>query len=208
VAKLDLSKIKKQLLVKQKAEKAAAKKARIQQDRDNNEQNLFQQAMSNVAPLKQDKVYHDSNKPVARRIENRMEDQKTTPGFHDPLSDERDITDVQPEETLSFCRSGIQKTVFRKLRSGAYRISDELDLHGATIKQAKQILVYFLQEAVQFENCCIRIIHGKGHRSGNNKPVLKSHVNHWLSEHERVLAFHSARPKDGGSGAVYVLLKR
>ena len=76
------------------------------------------------------------------------------------------------------------------------------------IKQAKQILVYYLQEAVQFEGCCIRIIHGKGQRSSSQKPVLKTHVNHWLEEHERVLAFHYCKIKDGGAGAVYVLLKR
>ena len=128
--------------------------------------------------------------------------------IYDTLSDELEIEDVDSEEILSFCRSGIQRNVFKKLRSGQYRISDELDLHGTTLKQAKQILLYYLQEAVQFESCCIRIIHGKGHRSGNNKPVLKTHVNHWLTEHERVLAFHSSKAQDGGTGAVYVLLKR
>lgn len=208
MAKLDLTTLKKQLLAKQKAEKAAAKKARIQQQRDKHEQSLFQQAMSDVAPLKQDKVYHDNNKPVARRIEKRIDDENARPEFHDPFSDEQDIMDVKPEEILSFCRIGIQKSAFRKLRSGALHICDELDLHGATLKQAKQMLVYFLQETIQIENCCVRIIHGKGQRSKNNKPVLKSHVNRWLSEHERVLAFHSAKPKDGGSGALYVLLKR
>jgi len=76
------------------------------------------------------------------------------------------------------------------------------------VKQAKEILVYYLQEAVQFEGCCIRIIHGKGHRSSSQKAVLKTYVNHWLQEHERVLAFHSAKVRDGGAGAVYLLLKR
>ncbi len=208
MAKLDLTTLKKQLLAKQKAEKAAAKKARIQKQRDKHEQTLFQQAMSDVAPLKQDKVYHDNNKPVARRIEKRIDDENARSEFHDPFSDEQDIMDVKPEEILSFCRNGIQKSAFRKLRSGALHICDELDLHGATLKQAKQMLVYFLQETIQIENCCVRVIHGKGQRSKNNKPVLKSHVNRWLSEHERVLAFHSAKPKDGGSGALYVLLKR
>ena len=74
--------------------------------------------------------------------------------------------------------------------------------------RSKEILVYYLQEAVQFEGCCIRIIHGKGLSSGKQKSVLKTYINHWLSEHERVLAFHSAKAKDGGTGAVYVLLKR
>ena len=203
--KLDLKNIKKQLLAQQQADKEATKKAQIQQAREKHEANMFSEAMSDVTPLNHDKVHHDSNKPSAKR--RKIEEQPDLE-IYDPLSDELEIEEVAAEETLSFCRSGIQKNVFKKLRSGAYRISDELDLHGATVKQAKQILVYFLQEAVQFENCCVRIVHGKGHRSGNNKPVLKTRVNHWLREHERVLAFHSTKIKDGGAGAVYVLLKR
>ena len=128
--------------------------------------------------------------------------------INDPLSDELEVTEVDGGEVLSFCRDGIQKNVFKKLRSGGYRISDELDLHGSSIKQAKEILVYYLQEAAQFEGCCIRIIHGKGLSSGKQKSVLKTYINHWLSEHERVLAFHSAKIRDGGTGAVYVLLRR
>lgn len=205
MAKLDLKRIKKQLLETQKAEKAARKKTQIQQANDNHDHRIFREAMSGVSPLKHDKVQHDSSKPKAKRIE---PDEKENNEIHDPLSDQLHIEEVDTEETLSFCRAGIQKKVFRKLRSGSYHISDELDLHGATVKQAKKILLYYLQHAVQYENHCIRIIHGKGHRSGNNKPVLKTYVNHWLSEHERVLAFHSARPRDGGTGAVYVLLKR
>ena len=54
----------------------------------------------------------------------------------------------------------------------------------------------------------MRIIHGKGNRSDDRGPVLKVKVNNWLRQHDRVQAFHSARPVDGGTGAVYVLLKR
>jgi len=207
VAKLDLKYIKKELLKKQQAEKKAKTKANIQHAIDARDQTIFEDAMSGVAPLKHDKVHHDSSKPLIKFSKQTPADDTTQLEINDPLSDELEVEEIDKEATLSFCRSGIQKSVFKKLRTGNYRISDELDLHGSTIKQAKKILVYYLQEAVQFEGCCIRIIHGKGHRSGNNKPVLKTYVNHWLSEHERVLAFHSSKPKDGGTGAVYVLLK-
>ena len=207
--KLDLKQLKKQLVENQKAEKLAKKKAQIQQLNDNRDDDLFRAAMSDVSPLStNDKAYHEdesaASKPTARKLQHYEDDELE---IHDPLSDELDVEEIEPEGTISFCQSGIQKSVFRKLRSGQYRISDELDLHGTTIKQAKQILMYYLQETPQFESCCVRIIHGKGHRSGNNKPVLKTQVNHWLTEHERVLAFHSAKAKDGGTGAVYVLLK-
>lgn len=208
--KSDLKKLKKQLIENQKAEKLAEKEARIQQVNDSRDDDLFRAAMSGVSPIStNDKAYHEdestASKPSAKKLQHYEEDMLE---IHDPLSDELDVEEVEPEGTLSFCQPGIQKGVFRKLRSGQYRISDELDLHGTTIKQAKQILMYYLQETPQFESCCIRIIHGKGHRSGNKKPVLKTQVNHWLTEHERVLAFHSAKAKDGGTGAVYVLLKR
>jgi len=204
MTKIDLKHIKKELKIKLREEKLAKQEAKIQQIQKKHDLSIFKDAMSGVKPLTNDKAYH----PV-KKLESRQNSFIETEEFfvHDPLSDELEIEDVDPTETLSFCRTGIQKSVFRRLRSGSYRISDELDLHGLTIKQAKKILVYYLQESIQFEGCCVRIIHGKGHRSSNNKPVLKTHVNHWLQEHERVLAFHSTKPKDGGTGAVYVLLK-
>jgi len=213
VNKSDLKKLKKQLIESQKNDKIAKQQTRIQQANDNRDDDLFREAMNGVSPLpdnqSSDKAYHEdettASKPIARKLQHYEEDELE---IHDPLSDELYVEEVEPEGTLSFCESGIQKSVFRKLRSGQYRISDELDLHGTTIKQAKQILMYYLQETPQFESCCVRIIHGKGNRSGSNKPVLKTQVNHWLTEHERVLAFHSAKAKDGGTGAVYVLLKR
>ncbi|GAA0414791.1 Smr/MutS family protein [Cocleimonas flava] len=204
--KKTLKDLKKQLAEKNRDEKEATQKRLKQQVEDQYDQNFFSDAMQGVTPLKDDKAYHEVERPKAKV---RPADEDFEELFiHDPLSDELEVEDVQMEGVLSFCREGIQNNVFKKLRSGNYRISDELDLHGSSIKQAKMILVYYLQEAVQFEGCCIRIVHGKGNRSGDKKPVLKTQVNHWLSEHERVLAFHSCKPKDGGTGAVYVLLKR
>ena len=201
-----LKALKKQLAEKQRAEKERAQQAIQHKANESRDHDYFKDAMQGVNRLDTSNILHETEKPKARRLKNDRLDEEFI--IKDPLSDELEINDVNPAEVLSFCREGIQKNAFKKLRSGGYRISDELDLHGATIKQAKQILVYYLQEAVQFESCCVRIIHGKGIRSGNNKPILKTHVNHWLSEHERVLAFHSAKPQDGGTGAVYVLLKR
>ncbi len=206
--KSELKKLKKQIIENQKADKIAQKKAQLQEVNDNRDDDLFREAMSGVSPLSNVKAYHEdtttASKPITKKNQYYEEDEFE---IHDPLSDELHVEEVEPEGTISFCETGIQKGVFRKLRSGQYRISDELDLHGTTIKQAKQILMYYLQETPQFESCCVRIIHGKGNRSGGNKPVLKTQVNHWLTEHERVLAFHSAKAKDGGTGAVYVLLR-
>ncbi|NIW87182.1 MAG: DNA mismatch repair protein MutS, partial [Gammaproteobacteria bacterium] len=55
---------------------------------------------------------------------------------------------------------------------------------------------------------CVRVVHGKGHGSLHKLPVLKTKVQGWLRQRDEVLAFCSARPVDGGTGAVYVLLKK
>ena len=208
--KKSLKALKKQLIEKNKAEKEQKKEESKQQIQDQQDENFFLNAMSGVNPLvsnqNNEKVIHSKQKPKPYlRNQTELEDDLF---INDPLSDELEVKEVDGGEILSFCREGIQKKVFKKLRSGAYRISDELDLHGLSVKQAKEVLVFYLQEAVQFEGCCIRIIHGKGLSSGKQKSVLKTYINHWLSEHDRVLAFHSAKIKDGGTGAVYLLLKR
>ena len=203
-----LKSLKKTLIKQQKSDKIAARTEQLQKAHDTCEEDIFREAMSGVAPLTINNNHHEAEKP---KLKARKNQQPSTFEeeilVHDMLSDELEVTEVNSEEILSFCESGIQKSVFKKLRTGAYRISDELDLHGCNLKQAKQTLLYYLQETVQFEGCCVRVIHGKGHRSNDNKPVLKTKVNHWLCEHDRVLAFHSAKAKDGGAGAVYVLLK-
>lgn len=201
-----LKALKKQLIDKTKADKALKQESEKEQRQQNQDENFFRNAMEGVNPLAFSHVVHETEKPKAKIIQHsNFEDEFE---INDPLSDELEVDEVDGGEILSFCRDGIQKNVFKKLRSGGYRISDELDLHGSSVKQAKEILVYYLQEAVQFEGCCIRIIHGKGLSSGKQKSVLKTYINHWLSEHDRVLAFHSAKVKDGGTGAVYLLLKR
>ena len=201
-----LKALKKQLIKKEKADKALKQLDEKKQKQQHEDQNFFRNAMEGVKPLAFSHVVHELEKPKAKI--NRHNTTEEQIEIHDSLSDQLEVDEVEGDDVLSFCRDGIQKNVFKKLRSGGYRISDELDLHGSSIKQAKEILVYYLQEAVQFEGCCIRVIHGKGLSSGKQKSILKTYINHWLSEHERVLAFHSAKIKDGGTGAVYLLLKR
>jgi len=109
-------------------------------------------------------------------------------------------------EELVFHRAGIQSAVLRKLRRGDYRVQGELDLHGLTVAEAKQALREFLGQALLRQWRCVRIIHGKGLRSGHRGPVLKGMVGAMLRKVGPVLAYVSARQVDGGTGAVYVLL--
>jgi len=109
-------------------------------------------------------------------------------------------------EELVYQRSGVQPSVVRRLRRGEYRVEREIDLHGLTVAEAKQALRQFLIDALQREARCVRIVHGKGLRSGHRGPVLKAAVSSVLRRTGAVLAFVSARPADGGTGAVYALL--
>ncbi|MEX0606657.1 MAG: Smr/MutS family protein, partial [Halofilum sp. (in: g-proteobacteria)] len=85
-------------------------------------------------------------------------------------------------------------------------IDAELDLHGMTRVEAATALEQFMRECRQRRLGCVRIVHGKGRRSSDQGPVLKPAVANWLRRRNEVLAFTSARPVDGGSGALYVLL--
>jgi DNA-nicking Smr family endonuclease len=114
---------------------------------------------------------------------------------------------VTGDATLSFHRGGVRIQVMRRLRRGLYPIDDELDLHGLNQTAARDQLADFIARSRDGGSRCVRIIHGKGYRSGARGPVLKTAVNLWLRRHMDVMAFVSARPIDGGAGAVYVLLR-
>lgn len=93
------------------------------------------------------------------------------------------------------------------LRSGEIVSEARLDLHGLNPDSARTSLCDFIEKQTLQGKRCVLIIHGKGSKHGE-APVLKNHVNHWLQQLPQVLAFHSAIPRDGGTGALYVLLKR
>lgn len=164
---------------------------------------LFKQAMRDVSPLKPDnKIRHKPTprRPAIRRPENNADE------FPERFSE--DLFEQECPDQLSFERDGgAQKSVLKKLRQGKLAIDGTLDLHGLTVAQARQQLIAFMAECRQFGYRHVVIIHGKGYRS-QNKAVIKPMLNRWLSDAEEVLAFCSAQPKHGGTGAVYVLLRK
>ena len=109
------------------------------------------------------------------------------------------------EDPLQYLRPGMQKRELKKLYRGHYVIQRELDLHRMTIAYAQQQLRLLILQCKRRQ--AIKIIHGKGYNSANRQPILKNKLNHWLRQLPAVLAFCSARPNDGGTGAVYVLVK-
>lgn len=110
------------------------------------------------------------------------------------------------EDSITFHRGGLQNKLLKKLVQGRLAVEKTLDLHRLTLSTALAQAESFLQYCQQ-QGCRLALmIHGKGKKS--DKPILKNALNHWLRTQDNVLAFHSARPKDGGAGAVYVLIKK
>jgi DNA-nicking Smr family endonuclease len=122
------------------------------------------------------------------------------------------MIDTEPDEiesgdTLLYRAPGVQDGVMRRLRRGHYRIESELDLHGLNRDRAKLAVVQFIARCHDRDLRCVRIIHGKGNGSPNTGPVIKALLGSWLRKRKDVLAYCSARVVDGGTGAVYVLLR-
>ncbi|OOZ41205.1 DNA mismatch repair protein MutS [Solemya pervernicosa gill symbiont] len=165
---------------------------------------LFSTETRGIEPLRHDKVVHEKRRT---RPYPHMSRQGEFEAIQDMFSDGYEPADMERGEELYFRRPGVQHNLLRKLRRGQYRLDAELDLHGMTAAEAKQALSYFLSDALYSGLRNIRIIHGKGIGSRNGQPVLKRKINLWLQQRSEVLAFCSARPADGGTGALYLLLK-
>jgi len=167
---------------------------------------LFRASVSDVTPLPLPrKVEHDL--PLPRPIPTqRLRDDREA--LVDSLSDHIPWdAGSETGDELSYARNGIGTQTLKKLRRGYWVVQDELDLHGLTSAEARELLVEFLNRCLRRGLRCVRIIHGKGLRSKNREPVLKRKVANWLMQRQEILAFCQARRTDGGSGAVVVLLK-
>jgi len=172
---------------------------------DNDKLDSFAQAMQDVKPLEQpNKVQHNKNRPSTRPTQSLKDEQQV---LVDMLSEPDDLTSIATGDELFFARNGLQHKVVKRLKRGELAIQAELDLHRLTKLEARQEVIAFLHHCKQNDLRQIRIVHGKGHGSKGKIPVLKTLVNHWLQQRDEVLAFCSARPCDGGTGAIYVLLK-
>lgn len=173
-------------------------------DTSEDDKKLFRDAMRSVTPLK-NRTQHQPSRP-----------DKTPSPIHkkqyEPIIRHYDLSnhyteEVGSESTLTYATSGIPKKRLLELKKGEIHWQARIDLHGQTIAQAQDRLCQFITQQYHLGNRCILIIHGKGGATGE-APILKNHTNHWLKQLPEVLAFHSALPRDGGAGALYVLLKR
>lgn len=169
--------------------------------------NPFLEEFADIQPLEQDKINVRKQEPTNVAIE-----VKKAAAAFGKQKDQNYLTDapvtpVEPQQVLEYKLDGVQTGVFKKLRQGKYVIESHLDLHRHTVAEARSAMYQFLQDALRHGFRTLLITHGKGERS--NPPArIKSYVNHWLQQVPEVLAFHSAQKQHGGTGSVYVLLRK
>jgi DNA-nicking Smr family endonuclease len=164
----------------------------------------FRAAVGPLRELRHNRVepHRQSLAPIPR---SRLRDDRAV--LEELASAPLQLDDLETGEELLYLREGMRPELLRKLRRGQFSVSVDIDLHGHTAEAARAALQIFLDDCVRRNTCCVRVIHGKGLRSSHRGPVLKRGVGRWLRQRDDVLAYCSARPVDGGTGAVYVLLR-
>lgn len=169
------------------------------------ERDLFRDAVGEVKPVATDKQQLVRKKPPAIP-RSRERDERSV--MEELLSDFSENDLLETGEHLSWTCPGVQRSVLKNLKSGKYARQATLDLHGFTKEESRIVMRQFLHDVVEDQLTCVSIIHGKGRKHSGMPPVLKPAVATWLSRHKHILAFCSAREVDGGTGAVYVLLRK
>ena len=177
------------------------------ENKSDEQEQSFAEAMQGITLHSHNKA--DLKKPVNklnndyRRKAALAEEEKVIDG----LSDEA-VSLVHAEDELLFANPGVQLRLLKRLKQGHLPWQEGLDLHGYTVEQARNQLSRFIFEARKNDARCVLVVHGKANSQSGQSALLKSYVNEWLKRLNGVLAFCSAQAKDGGAGALYVLLKK
>lgn len=172
------------------------------------EKNQFRDAVKNVRPLNQDKYHHP--KTIDKQQANRHYSGDGSLSYSNFSLNELDQLPndkwVGGEDKLHFARPSLQQELIQKMRKGKINIESRLDLHHMNVTETLIAVDRFIQNCKNQNIIWACIVHGKGRGSSKNKPILKNLLNQWLRKNPYVLAFHTAQPKDGGAGAIYILL--
>jgi len=165
----------------------------------------FREAMHGIHRQPTPQRHAPHTKPVSTHARQRELDDHAV--LHESLHGGEHPELAETGETLLYRAQGVQDSVLRRLRRGNYTLENEIDLHGLNRHKAQMAVHQFLANCLDRDHRCVRIVHGKGNGSPNSGPVIKRLVDSWLRKRHEVLAFCTARPEDGGTGAIYVLLR-
>jgi DNA-nicking Smr family endonuclease len=172
---------------------------------------LFRQAMNGVRPLDNPERYRHPREPVISRPAAVDEDADVLTELCQLVAGGGAFDVTQTEEYVEGRRAGLDPRIMNKLRRGEFAVQAHIDLHGMTRAVAKEALAEFITRSVRNGRQSVLVVSGRGLRSPGGEPVIKHAVTYWLSHGQlsaQVLAFVTARPTDGGAGAMYVLLRR
>ncbi|MEZ8826813.1 DNA endonuclease SmrA [Vibrio amylolyticus] len=114
---------------------------------------------------------------------------------------------LKPEDMVEYKQDGIQHGVYKKLRLGKYPIQAKLDLHKKSLKEAREEVIKFLKQCLRLDIRTVLIVHGKGAHS-NPPALMKSHLANWVTQIRDVQCAHSAQQFHGGTGAMYLMLRK
>lgn len=168
------------------------------------DRSLFHEAIGSVRRIESDRADTRRQPPRPDPAQTRADDQRVTAELLRPLPQSLDPDAAEP---LRYLKDGLHPRLLLKLGRGQYSVRDEIDLHQMTSEVARRAIQLFLNECLDADRLCVKIITGKGMRSKGDGPVLKGLTDRILRQRNDVLAFRSARYNDGGSGAVIVLLR-
>lgn len=178
------------------------------------DERLFAEAMTGVSPISRGnrKIMKAPDKDALRPAHApKNEELEVMAHLSDLISGTAEMDITFSDEYMEGCVKGLDPRLMQKLRDGLFPIQDYVDLHRLTQGTAEIRIRDFLIQSHGRGLRCVLIVHGKGLNSENHIPVLKKRVPQWLSRgpvKKFILAFSTSRPYDGGTGAIYVLLKR
>lgn len=176
-------------------------------DMSDEEKQAFRDAMSHVKPLKSSLQFSEKPKEKRKKFTPRVQDELEITHEKSLLDFDDDQPLVSGDDAVSFSKAGLQRKQMLKLKQGKLSIEATLDLHHCTSEEAIEKTNLFLIRCQNRGLKSVCIIHGKGHFSDDHHPILKNALNNYLRGHHCVLAFHSAKNKQGGTGAMIVMIK-
>ncbi|MBW1996327.1 MAG: Smr/MutS family protein [Deltaproteobacteria bacterium] len=177
-----------------------------------NEEDYLLRALSDVTPLDTSKGrVLKSPQPHTKPLHPPPNDrEKVLDHLHKLLEGAIEMDISFSDEYMEGSVKGFSKKLMKRLKMGQVPVQDYIDLHGLTRQEAERAVRDFIIESRRLGRRCVLIVHGRGLNSPDSFPVLKEGLPRWLSRgpvRKIVLAFATARPYDGGAGAVYVLLR-
>lgn len=110
---------------------------------------------------------------------------------------------IEPGESLYRAASTPKQTLL-DLKAGRVVFAKRINFRGLSLSDADKQLTVLLQST--HHTTCYILVHGRGLKSTNNMPKIKHLLQNCLNGHRQVIAYCNAKDKDGGSGAMYVML--